>query len=209
MPVRVRDKFQSGTASRHRRQYRHASLHLSEACLRRSPRNRESLRFTAFEITRVTGPRLGWITKRERNYYCHRYLEKKGIHTYNAHAHRHTRTHIHTHTHTHTHARTHAHTHTRTRTHTHTRMYTHKPTRMHDDSTRLKREGLQCNPLLCVDFCYCQRFDLSCGRKPFLATVLSHWDFFHGKFGLLSLGKASCDEVALPNLQCTLGVLVF
>ena len=27
-------------------------------------------------------------------------------------------------------------------------------------------------------------------------------DFSHGKFGLLSLGKASCDRIALPNLLC-------
>ena len=40
-------------------------------------------------------------------------------------------------------------------------------------------------------------------------TVLSEWDFSHGKFGLLSPGKASCDRVALPNLPCMLGVLVF
>ena len=38
-------------------------------------------------------------------------------------------------------------------------------------------------------------------------TVLSHWDFSHEKFGLLSPGKASCDRVALPNLRCMLGVL--
>ena len=38
-------------------------------------------------------------------------------------------------------------------------------------------------------------------------TVLSQWDFSYGKFGLLSLGKASCDRVALPKLQCMLGVL--
>ena len=31
--------------------------------------------------------------------------------------------------------------------------------------------------------------------------VLSHWDFSHGKFGLLSLGKASCGRVTLPNLR--------
>ena len=28
----------------------------------------------------------------------------------------------------------------------------------------------------------------------FFTTVLSQWDFFHGKFRLLSLGKASCDS---------------
>ena len=37
-------------------------------------------------------------------------------------------------------------------------------------------------------------------------TVLSHWDFSHEKFGLLSPGKASCDRVELPNLQCLLDV---
>ena len=31
----------------------------------------------------------------------------------------------------------------------------------------------------------------------------------HGKFGLLSPGKASCDRVVLPNLLCILGALVF
>ena len=36
--------------------------------------------------------------------------------------------------------------------------------------------------------------------------VLSHWDFSHGKFGLLSLGKASCDIVALRSLRCMLSI---
>ena len=40
-------------------------------------------------------------------------------------------------------------------------------------------------------------------------TVLSQWDFSDGKFGLPSLGKTSCNRVALPNLWCMLGVLVF
>ena len=40
-------------------------------------------------------------------------------------------------------------------------------------------------------------------------AVLYQWDFSHGKFGLLSPGKASCDRVTLPNLVCMLGVLVF
>ena len=39
----------------------------------------------------------------------------------------------------------------------------------------------------------------------FLTTVLSQWDFSHGKFGLLFPGKASCDRVALPSLLCMLG----
>ena len=43
----------------------------------------------------------------------------------------------------------------------------------------------------------------------FLATVLSQWNFSHGKCGLLSPKNASCDRVALPNLRCMLGVLVF
>ena len=43
----------------------------------------------------------------------------------------------------------------------------------------------------------------------FWTTVLSQWDISHGKFGLPSPGKASCDTVALPNLLCMLGVLVF
>ena len=43
----------------------------------------------------------------------------------------------------------------------------------------------------------------------FFTTVLSHLDFSHGEFGLLSLEKASWDRVALPNLRCMLGALVF
>ena len=43
----------------------------------------------------------------------------------------------------------------------------------------------------------------------FFATLSSHLDFFHGKSALLSPRKASCDRVALRNLPCTLGVLVF
>ena len=38
---------------------------------------------------------------------------------------------------------------------------------------------------------------------------MSPWDFSRGKFGLLSPGKVSCNRVALPNLLCVLGVLVF
>ena len=51
-----------------------------------------------------------------------------------------------------------------------------------------------------------------CARQydiSFLTTVLSQWDFAHGKFGLLSPGKASGDRVALPNLRCMLSALVF
>ena len=45
----------------------------------------------------------------------------------------------------------------------------------------------------------------------FLTTVLSHndWNFSHGKFGLLSPEKTGCDRVALANLRCMLGALVF
>ena len=43
----------------------------------------------------------------------------------------------------------------------------------------------------------------------FFTSVLSPWDFSRGKFGLLSPGKVSCNRVALPNLLCVLGVLVF
>ena len=42
-----------------------------------------------------------------------------------------------------------------------------------------------------------------------IITVLCQWDFSHGKFELPSPGKAICDRVALPNLRCMLGVLVF
>ena len=40
-------------------------------------------------------------------------------------------------------------------------------------------------------------------------TVLSQWDFSHGKFGLPFMWKTSGDRVALPNLGCMLGVIVF
>ena len=40
-------------------------------------------------------------------------------------------------------------------------------------------------------------------------TLLSQWNFSQGKFGLPSLGKATCDRVAIPNLRCMLGVLAF
>ena len=40
-------------------------------------------------------------------------------------------------------------------------------------------------------------------------TVLSQWDFSHQKFRVPSLGKASCNRVVLPNLECMLGVFVF
>ena len=35
----------------------------------------------------------------------------------------------------------------------------------------------------------------------FLTPILSHWDFSHGKLGLLSLGKASLERVALLIAQ--------
>ena len=41
----------------------------------------------------------------------------------------------------------------------------------------------------------------------FNVIVRPHWDFFHGKFGLLSSGKASCGRVALFKLRAMLGVL--
>ena len=42
------------------------------------------------------------------------------------------------------------------------------------------------------------------GTFFFYTAVLSHWDFCHGKFGLLSSGKSCCDRVALLNLRCML-----
>ena len=39
-----------------------------------------------------------------------------------------------------------------------------------------------------------------------LTTVLSQSDSSQVKLGLPSPGKASCDRIALPNLQCMLGV---
>ena len=40
-------------------------------------------------------------------------------------------------------------------------------------------------------------------------NVFSHWELSHGKFGSLFPGKAGCYRVALPNLRCLPGVLVF
>ena len=40
-------------------------------------------------------------------------------------------------------------------------------------------------------------------------TVLPQCIFPHGKFGLLSSGKAGCDKVVLPNQRCMPGDLVF
>ena len=45
--------------------------------------------------------------------------------------------------------------------------------------------------------------------NPNVRWEKSQWDFSHGKFGLLSPEKASCDRGVLPHLQCMLGVLVF
>ena len=42
-----------------------------------------------------------------------------------------------------------------------------------------------------------------------IMTWTAGWDFSHGKYGLLSLGKASCDRVALPNILCMLSVIAF
>ena len=49
---------------------------------------------------------------------------------------------------------------------------------------------------------------LFCYLLPF-TTVLFQLDFSHGKFGLPSPGKVSCDRIVLLNLGCMLGVLVF
>ena len=58
--------------------------------------------------------------------------------------------------------------------------------------------------------CTCRNFRLEASVSFFIfAAILSQWDFSQRKFGLPSPGKASCDRVALPNLRCMLGVLVF
>ena len=58
----------------------------------------------------------------------------------------------------------------------------------------------------CCTDSYLQLFNFLFYFLFYFTTVLSHWDFTHGKYGLLSPGKASCDRFAL---LCTLGVLVF
>ena len=47
---------------------------------------------------------------------------------------------------------------------------------------------------LCCVFCF---------LLLLFTAVLSQWGFSHGKFGLPSLGKASCDRVALPKQRCS------
>ena len=39
-------------------------------------------------------------------------------------------------------------------------------------------------------------------NRVIFTSLLPQWDFFHGKFGLLSTRKASCNRVTLPCLQC-------
>ena len=55
----------------------------------------------------------------------------------------------------------------------------------------------------CVCVCVCVFFFV-------LTIVLSYWDFFHGRFRMLSPGKASpAVTVVLPNLKCLLGIYIF
>uniref|UniRef100_UPI003AF6B331 hypothetical protein n=1 Tax=Thiolapillus sp. TaxID=2017437 RepID=UPI003AF6B331 len=46
-------------------------------------------------------------------------------------------------------------------------------------------------------------------KNKLFTTVLSQLALSHGKFGLPSPRKASCNRVTLPKLWCTLGILVF
>ena len=46
-------------------------------------------------------------------------------------------------------------------------------------------------------------------KSYFFNNCIVPFGWLYGKFGLLSLGKASCCRALLPNLQCMLGVLVF
>ena len=52
-------------------------------------------------------------------------------------------------------------------------------------------------------WCYFLLFFFFC---LLFTTVMSQWDFSNGKFRLPSPGKSSCNRVALPNLECVLGV---
>ena len=64
-----------------------------------------------------------------------------------------------------------------------------------DDYGKDEAGAQVCSLLLMISF-----------KKIFFKQLSSHWDFSHGKFGLLSLGKGSCDRVAPPNLPCILVV---
>ena len=105
--------------------------------------------------------------------------------THTPHPRPHTQTDTHRQTHTDTHRHTHTPTHTDTHTHTHT--HTHTPLSLSHS------------------------LSLSHQLTNFLTTVSSHWhlDLSHGKFGLLSSEKASCDSVAQHNLWYMLAVFVF
>ena len=46
-------------------------------------------------------------------------------------------------------------------------------------------------------------------KKKTFYNYIVQWDVSNGKFRLPSPGKASCDGVALPNLGCMLGALMF
>ena len=46
-------------------------------------------------------------------------------------------------------------------------------------------------------------------KTKLFRSVLTQWDFSHGKFRLPFPEKSSCNRVELPNLGCMLGVLVF
>ena len=63
--------------------------------------------------------------------------------------------------------------------------------------------------LLCLSVYFPSYVNVTFFFTLLFTTVLSQWNFSHGKFGLPSPGKASCNSVALPNLQGMLGVLVF
>ena len=58
--------------------------------------------------------------------------------------------------------------------------------------------------LMQLQLTHAQTFDIF-----IFTTVSSQWDFYRGKFGLPSPGKASCDRVALADPLCILGAVVF
>ena len=58
----------------------------------------------------------------------------------------------------------------------------------------------------------CLRFQKEVTFWPkliFFTTVLSQWDFSHGKFGLPSPGESQLQQSRATQLGCVLGVLVF
>ena len=66
----------------------------------------------------------------------------------------------------------------------------------------------RCHKQDCAHKQISQNFEPKLDLKK-ITGVLSHWDFSQREIRVVFPGEASNDRVALPNLRCMLGVLVF